>query len=397
SVISLFSTMDGGATWTAVAGNLEQNANGSGNGPSTRWMEILPVGEGTMYLVGTSTGLYSTAYLDGNSTVWVQEGASNIGNVVVEMLDSRESDGLVVAATHGVGVYSANITTLPGVAVTPQLLLPANGKGGITNSVKLEWSSVPGNLYTIEIATDSDFKNTISQAKGISAMSYTVSNLQQGLKTFYWRVRATNEGGPGSYSQTWSFTTAVAAPMLITPKDQLETERNPLLRWETSEGATSYRVQVSRSLGFTNNIIDVSGITAQEFRASELDANTNYHWRVSAANADGEGLFSPRTSFKTTNVTSVWKNENSAIEFLKNYPNPFKNSSTIRFKTSVSGSVSLTVYDVAGRRIATLLEGFKDSGEHTVSFKSDGIPSGKYFVTLSEKGSLKTIPVEIVR
>ena len=105
-VRSLFYSEDAGETWTDVSGNLEDNPDGSGSGPSTRWAEILPVSGGTIYFVGTSTGLYSTIELAGDSTEWVQEGASTIGNVVVDMIDSRPVDYTVVVATHGNGIYS---------------------------------------------------------------------------------------------------------------------------------------------------------------------------------------------------------------------------------------------------------------------------------------------------
>ncbi len=111
NVISLFFTSDGGTSWTDVAGNLEQNADGSGNGPSCRWAAILPTNSGAEYFVGTSTGLYSAQSLNGISTAWAQEGASNIGNVVVTMVVARATDGLVVAGTHGNGIYSANAVT----------------------------------------------------------------------------------------------------------------------------------------------------------------------------------------------------------------------------------------------------------------------------------------------
>src|SRR6185295_395296 len=40
SVLSVFYSQDGGQNWTPVSGNLEQNSNGSGNGPSCRWLTI---------------------------------------------------------------------------------------------------------------------------------------------------------------------------------------------------------------------------------------------------------------------------------------------------------------------------------------------------------------------
>lgn len=109
-IISIWHTSNAGASWQNISGNLEQNPDdGNGNGPSVRWAEILPTDLGTIYLVGTSTGLYSSVNLNGISTVWAQEGATTIGNVVVDMIDSRTTDDLVVVATHGNGMYSSNV------------------------------------------------------------------------------------------------------------------------------------------------------------------------------------------------------------------------------------------------------------------------------------------------
>ncbi len=47
------------------------------------------------------------------NTVWVQEGASSLGNIVVDMIDVRQADGFVVVGTHGNGVYSTYITEFP--------------------------------------------------------------------------------------------------------------------------------------------------------------------------------------------------------------------------------------------------------------------------------------------
>jgi len=112
NVQSLFLTTDGGASWTPISGNLEAEPDGSGGGPSCRWVSILHRGVGTFYFVGTSTGLYSTNRLDGMATEWVQEGASTIGNAIVDMIDSRESDGFVAVATWGSGVFGSTVGVL---------------------------------------------------------------------------------------------------------------------------------------------------------------------------------------------------------------------------------------------------------------------------------------------
>ncbi|MBL7997339.1 MAG: T9SS type A sorting domain-containing protein [Candidatus Kapabacteria bacterium] len=107
SVLSIFESNNGGTSWTPISGNLEQNADGTGNGPSCRWLAVMPVQGGKPVLyVGTSTGLYSTSNADGMNTVWAQEGANMIGNVVVSMVLARKMDGMIVVATHASGIYS---------------------------------------------------------------------------------------------------------------------------------------------------------------------------------------------------------------------------------------------------------------------------------------------------
>ena len=66
NIYSLLYTEDGGQNWEKVAGNLEENQFGTGNGPSCRWADMLHLQDGkTIYFVGTSTGLYATDTLKG--------------------------------------------------------------------------------------------------------------------------------------------------------------------------------------------------------------------------------------------------------------------------------------------------------------------------------------------
>lgn len=106
-VQSIFSSDDGGSTWTPQGGNLEEYPDGSGSGPSIRYVKSLTYNDHQVWFAGTSVGLYSTTALLGVSTVWKQEGASSIGSVIVDMVDARQSDGFIAVGTHGNGVYSA--------------------------------------------------------------------------------------------------------------------------------------------------------------------------------------------------------------------------------------------------------------------------------------------------
>ncbi len=105
-VESIYYSENSGDNWTDVSGNLEEFENGSGAGPSVNWAHIHYDGEKNIYLVGTTSGLFSTETLDGINTVWEREGIDEIGNVPVNMIASRSFDNNIVIATHGNGIYS---------------------------------------------------------------------------------------------------------------------------------------------------------------------------------------------------------------------------------------------------------------------------------------------------
>jgi hypothetical protein len=106
NVQSIFRTTDGGASWQAISGNLESKPDGTGAGPSVRCVRILHSTGGIVYYAATSSGLFSTNKIDGMSTVWIREGTTTIGNLICENIDVRESDGRVIVATQGGGVFA---------------------------------------------------------------------------------------------------------------------------------------------------------------------------------------------------------------------------------------------------------------------------------------------------
>jgi hypothetical protein len=103
-VLSIFHSTDEGETWQCIAGNLEENPNGSGAGPSCRWIEVLQYNNQTLYLVATSSGVFTTNKLDGMNTTWEQ--FRSIPNVVCNMIAVRSTDGYIAVATHGLGIYT---------------------------------------------------------------------------------------------------------------------------------------------------------------------------------------------------------------------------------------------------------------------------------------------------
>jgi len=78
------------------------------------------------------------------------------------------------------------------------------------------------------------------------------------------------------------------------------------------------------------------------------------------------------------------------ISLSQNYPNPFNAATTIKFILPESGKVKLTVFDVLGRRVQTLINDYKNAGIQSVIFDSSSLSSGVYFYRLEAGGMIET-------
>jgi pectin methylesterase-like acyl-CoA thioesterase len=81
----------------------------------------------------------------------------------------------------------------------------------------------------------------------------------------------------------------------------------------------------------------------------------------------------------------------------QNYPNPFNPSTVIRYDLPKSGIVSLKVYDLFGREIATLVDGVKAAGTYQEIFNGQALASGIYFARLKTDAMSSTIKLLMVK
>ncbi|HTF06430.1 MAG TPA: T9SS type A sorting domain-containing protein, partial [Bacteroidia bacterium] len=198
SIYSIYSSVDGGTTWVKSAGNLEQNiTTGSGNGPSVRWLTIMPVSDGKVYLAATSTGLYATDTLMGTATQWVRQGDATIGAVVCDMIDVRSSDGAVVVATHANGIYSATITSVNDIVTVPETSAMVSMQVNVypnpaTDNVNVKYTLAKAGDVEIVLLDELGRSVQVTQRRNVSAGEQTetlnVSGLAAGI--YYVRLRA---------------------------------------------------------------------------------------------------------------------------------------------------------------------------------------------------------------
>lgn len=172
-------------------------------------------------------------------------------------------------------------------------------------------------------------------------------------------------------------------PVLVSPENgAILVETNPLLDWNSSTYAESYRIQVSADSGFLKTVYDSSNITITEFQIPNngLQINTTYYWRVNATNIVGTSPYSIIFHF-TTGLTNITGNNEIPKEFMlyNNYPNPFNPVTHIKFDLPKQADTKLIVYDILGREIVRLVDKHLPAGRYTVIYNASNLSSGTYF------------------
>ncbi|MBF8293658.1 MAG: Por secretion system C-terminal sorting protein [Bacteroidetes bacterium] len=116
------------------------------------------------------------------------------------------------------------------------------------------------------------------------------------------------------------------------------------------------------------NITYSNAKSISEFWASTFDRYSFVNFVVDKLVSVDEKLARERTTSKF------------ALE--QNYPNPFNPSTEISFQLPVRSLVTLKIFDVLGREIATLINGEKSAGSHTIEWNAASMSSGVYFYQL---------------
>ncbi len=199
-----------------------------------------------------------------------------------------------------------NLTTEEGGCPPPSspiLDIPADGASNLSVPVLLDWYDVSGaSLYQVQVDDNSDFSSPRISVQP-SSSSYSAYGLDSGMM-FYWRVRAYNECGWGSWGPVRSFTiegdcNPPQPPAYQSPPNGLSNVAQPVpLNWSDATGATKYQLQVDENSGFMNPEVDVEPVESQ-YSVDGLMPLTYYYWRVRSYNSCGWGSWTSIRYFVT--------------------------------------------------------------------------------------------------
>lgn len=157
---------------------------------------------------------------------------------------------------------------------------------------------------------------------------------------------------------------------------------NVVLNWNTASETNNSGFEIQRSTDRVNfsNIAFVPGFgtTTEPRTYTYTDNSVNngaYYYRLKQIDYNG--------AFAYSEIVEV--DVEAPIEFAltQNYPNPFNPSTMISYSIPQNSFVTLKVYDVLGKEIATLVNETKSAGSYDVRFDATGLSNGVYFYTIS--------------
>jgi hypothetical protein len=110
--------------------------------------------------------------------------------------------------------------------------------------------------------------------------------------------------------------------------------------------------------------------------------------------------FVPRSNADFGSVTGAESHDQpipDRYDLAQNYPNPFNPSTVVEYSLPAAVHVTLKVYDLLGREVATLVDGLQLPGAHSVRFDARSLATGPYFYRLSAGGFVQVKKMVLVR
>ncbi len=262
------------------------------------------------------------------------------------------------------------VTTLS-IPATPKLVSSVSDKTGY---ITFTWNRVENvDKYTTQVAVNEAFTSIFKSATTTDT-SNSITWFREGIK-YYWRVQANNLAGSGLWSDTGNVT------IIYLPSDlvlQSSAANDITITWKNNstieDGNIIERKQDSQD-SFT--VIDTSKGTGNEYVDKNVEDGQNYTYRIKAYKDSLESEYSNEASF-LVDVKGETGKIPTEYSISQNFPNPFNPTTKIKFGLPKAGLTRITVYDLLGREIMTLINNELKVGYHEINIDAHNLPSGIY-------------------
>ena len=164
-------------------------------------------------------------------------------------------------------------------------------------------------------------------------------------------------------------------------------KNNVELHWETATEVDNYGFEVERAnqqkesgvktfvkIGFVPGAGNSNSPKSYVYFDKNL-GNGKYSYRLKQIDSDGEFSYSDEIEAYINKVPEEYT-------LLQNYPNPFNPSTKIEYTLPLDSHIKLTIYNLLGEQVSSLVNESKTAGYYSVSWNAGHIPSGIYFYSL---------------
>jgi hypothetical protein len=332
--------------------------------------------------IGWTVAFQSTPVYNGTGT-----GTSTTGGAWAYGISSEYSFGALRSGTPGNITLSVSFTNNTGQTIVDMTIQWNYEQWRYANTSGLDVSGTGVLNGNASISTQ-DFTGSSTGTNGTVtstpiSIDLSLINILDG-QTFgiQWVTTDVTSGDNGVAIDDFQLTGPAPLPVELSSFSAIILENSVNLKWRTETEVSNYGFEILRCTQNDNwlniGFIQGNGNSNSPKDYSFVDENTTsgqYAYRLKQIDTDGQ--------FEFSKIIEVDLGSPAKFELSQNYPNPFNPVTTIRYVVLESGKVQLTVFNLLGEAIAVLVNEFKESGVHTVSFDASELNSGVYIYKLS--------------
>ena len=319
-----------------------------------------------------------------NDIVSFMSGGFNDNSIYHWSVSAEDMNGAVTENIGGQRMFIINVENDPPSAVT--LITPTENSIEVDLSPIYYWTSAndPDPLdmvqYKLFISHDHTFGSTEPIVTDSNAFNYDILNtVLDDNSDYYWKVIAFDDDGAETGSETLQFwTDAFPEPPInfatIAPENESEgLATEVVFVWNGTDDPDPLE-EIHYQLVYATDWDDSSTYVYSELLQDTtliltLADNNQYYWIVNALDTDGFSVGSNNNTPNTMVIGTLsidGKMIPDVFALHQNYPNPFNPVTTLRYDLPEDAMVNITIYDMIGRVVKTMVNSQQNAGFKSV-------------------------------
>jgi hypothetical protein len=356
-------------------------------------------------IINNSNGVTLTANVSIHDRLVLQQGNLNTGAYTITANNVSRTDGHVIgnlkkttvygSQTYDVGTANGYTPVTAVLTGTDDFTVKTTGSrhpSAGANSLNMYWTLTAGsNITSADLTFQYLAGDVVGTESNYDLARWSGSTWETQAITINTTAHTATKNGITDFSD-WTLGESGALPVELSVLKAIVSNSVATLVWSTATEVNNYGFEVERrkiqnvegrsekvewqKIGFVKGSGN-SNTPSEYSYADEKLAAGNYEYRLKQIDLNG--------SFKYSQNVEISVAVPKEFSLNQNYPNPFNPATTIQYDIPNVGTqyiVSLRVFDIVGREVATLVNETKEAGSYEVNFNASQLASGVYLYKL---------------